>query len=521
MAASPTPSDPVVIVGSGLAGLSLAMRLAGELPVVVVTKGPLRVGSTGYAQGGIAVAIDPSDTVDDHVADTLAAGAGLCDPEAVELICGDGPARLADLVAIGVAFDRIGGDLELAREGAHGQARVAHAGGDATGAHIMRALERAVRSDARIVTIEGHAATDIIVRDGEVVGVRLRARPDGAMSAIGARAVVLATGGMGQLFSRTTNPLVATADGPALAHRAGALVGDLEFVQFHPTALALGSGPLALVTEATRGAGAVLRDRHGRRFMRDVHPLAELGPRDVVARAIATRAAEDGADVTLDLSHLDPESVLAHFPTVATACRAHGLDLTRDRIPVTPAAHYAMGGVMTDASGRSTLPGLWAIGEAACTGMHGANRLASNSLLEAVVMAGRAADVLVEASAVWPDAPTAAPRPAHPRARDDRRAVQAAVWAGAGVVREEDGLRLAASVLSSARDGDDFETGNIVDIALLAVRAAGLREESRGAHARSDYPSVDDAFAHRIAWCGEAPLEMPVHRMSTTIRGRP
>ena len=518
MSMSPSRSgDPVVVVGSGLAGLFLATRLAGSAPVVLVTKGPLHAGSTVYAQGGIAAAVDPDDTIREHVGDTLDAGAGLCDEDAVELICGDGPERLADLVALGVAFDRVDGELELATEGAHRHPRVAHAGGDATGFHIMKALEHAVRSDPRIVTIEGHAATDIVVRGGEVSGVRLRARADGAVSTIAADAVVLATGGMGQLYARTTNPRVATADGPALAHRAGALVGDLEFVQFHPTALALGESPLALVTEATRGAGAVLRDVRGRRFMSDIHPLAELGPRDVVARAIALRAAEDGADVTLDLSHLDPASVLAHFPTVAAACRAHGLDLTRDRIPVTPAAHYAMGGVITDTSGRSTLPGLWAIGEAACTGMHGANRLASNSLLEAAVMAGRAADMLVDCPESWPEGATSAPRPAHPRARDDRRIVQDAMWAGAGVQRDEDGLRAAASTLSDVRDGDDVETGNIVDIALLAVRAACLREESRGAHARSDHPLTDDAFAHRIAWCGDTPLELPIQRALTTV----
>ena len=318
-----------------------------------------------------------------------------------------------------------------------------------------------------------------------------------------ARAVALAAGGMGQLYPHTTNPLGATADGAALAARAGAALADLEITQFHPTALALGDGPLALVSEAVRGEGGLLRDADGYRFMPDEHAMAELGPRDVVARAIARRAATGGGDVTLDMRHLDPEAVRRRFPTVAALCAAHGLDLATDPIPVTPAAHYAVGGVLTDMAGRSTLPGLFAIGECAATGAHGANRLASNGLLEAAVLASGAADALRRDLDAWPEGPVAAavgPPAAAAAAPGARAAIQAAMWRGVGVERDADGLAAAARDLAAVPEGSDPETDNLLLVARLAAAAAALRTESRGAHFRRDHPLPDPRLgpAHRL-----------------------
>jgi L-aspartate oxidase len=499
----------VIVIGSGLAGLWAALRAARRAPVVLITKAELQQGSTAWAQGGIAAAVGPGDSVTAHVADTLDAGAGLADPEAVRLICADGPGRIADLVASGVRFDGDPRGPALAREGAHSRPRVLHAGGDATGPRMQSVLAEAVRADPRIEVVEGERALEVLVRDGAVAGV-LAAGRDGRPRRRAAPAVILATGGMGQLFSRTTNPVVATADGPALAYRAGAALADLEFVQFHPTALALGESPLALVSEAVRGEGAVLRDAHGRRFMPSVHPRAELGPRDVVARAIAARAEADGRDVTLDLRHLDADAVRARFPTVAALCRRHGLDLARDPIPVTPAAHYAMGGVLTDLWGRSTVPGLFAVGECACTGAHGANRLASNSLLEAVVMADRVARATA-AEGPWPAGPAAPPRPARAVGGGDRRAeLQAIMWRGAGVERDAGGLAAARRSLEALPDAADPEAANLQEVARLLVRAAELREESRGAHFRRDHPHPDTRLAARIAWVAGEPTPVPL-----------
>src|SRR5262245_13171284 len=508
----PRPQEPVIVVGSGIAGALAALGAAESGPVVVITEGALGDGSTRRAQGGIAAAVDRGDSVEAHLRDTLQAGAGLCDAEAAAVICREGPAQVTELLSRGVVFDRSRGRLSLAREGAHSAARVVHAGGDATGAHIVAALSAALRADPRVELAEGERAAEIVVRDGRASGLRT-VGAGGAPRERAARAVVLASGGMGWLYPRTTNPPGATADGPALAARAGAALADLELVQFHPTALALGEGPLALVSEAVRGEGAVLRDARGRRFMPDVHPMAELGPRDVVARAIARRAAADGADVTLDLRHLDPRRVRARFPTVAALCRAHGLDLARDPIPVTPAAHYAMGGVLTDLWGRATLPGLWAVGECASTGAHGANRLASNSLLEAVVFADRAARALA-APGDWPAGPPAPPAgPAGGTAEGApvRAAVARAMWAGVGVERDARGLSEARRTLDALPAPADPEAANLLEVARLAARAAQLRTESRGAHFRRDHPGADPRLAVRIAWAGGEPRLLPLH----------
>ncbi len=502
--------DPVIVVGSGIAGSLLALAAAASGPVVMITKGALGDGSTRRAQGGIAAAVDGLDSVEAHIADTLAAGAGLCDREAVERICRKGPGQVAALLAHGVDFDRHDGRLRLAREGAHSAARVVHAGGDATGAHIVGALGIALRADPRIELAESERALEVLVRDGRVVGL-VSEDPEGRVRIRSARAVALAAGGMGQLYSRTTNPLGATADGPALAARAGAALADLELVQFHPTALALGGGPLALVSEAVRGEGGILRDAAGRRFMPDEHPMAELGPRDVVARAIARHAAELGADVTLDLRHLDPDAVRRRFPTVAALCAEHGLDLARDPIPVTPAAHYAIGGALADMSGRTTLPGLFAVGECAATGAHGANRLASNGLLEAAVLAAGAADALHDLDD-WPDGPVAhavAPPEAASPDPGARLALQSAMWRSVGVERDAEGIAGAARDLAQVPEGADRETDNLLLVARLAAAAAALRVESRGAHFRRDHPAADPRLARRIAWVGDEPLFLP------------
>lgn len=509
-----TPSrerDPVIVVGSGIAGCLVALSAAETGPVVLVTKETLGDGSTRRAQGGIAAAIDERDSVEAHLADTLAAGAGLCDPDAAEIICREGPGQVAELIARGVAFDTEGGRLRLGLEGAHSAARVVHAGGDATGAHIVGTLTAALRAHPRAEVAESERALEVIVRDGRVAGLR-SADAGGRERVRAARAVVLAAGGSGQLYTRTTNPRGATADGPALAARAGAALADLEIVQFHPTALAVGEGPLALVSEAVRGEGGLLRDARGRRFMPDEHPMAELGPRDVVARAIARSAAELGADVTIDLRHLDPDEVRGRFPTVAALCAEHGLDLARDLVPVTPAAHYGVGGVLADMSGRTTLPGLFAIGECAATGAHGANRLASNGLLEAAVLASGAARALAEDADAWPDAPFApiAPvAPPSPSRRVDpgaRAALQRAMWDGVGVERDAGGLSAAAAALAAIPEGTDPETDNLLLVARLTAAAAALRTESRGSHFRGDHPAPDPRQARRIAWVGGLPV---------------
>jgi len=501
--------DPVVVVGSGLAGLLVALRAAPEGPIVLITKTALGEGNSIYAQGGIAAAIGPEDHIGAHLRDTLAAGAGLCDPGIVAATVAAGPESIAILQALGVPFDRAGGRLALGREGAHSADRIVHAGGDSTGARVIEALQRALRADPRIELREHTRVREILVREGHVRGV-VTEGPAGELRSIGARAVVLATGGAGHLFSRTTNPVTATGDGVALAAHAGAAIADLEMVQFHPTALAAGASPLPLISEAVRGEGGYLRDPDGRRFMLDEHPLAELGPRDVVARAVARTALASNGEVTLDLTHLDAESVHRRFPTVSGVCADVGLDLARDLIPVTPAAHYAIGGVLADLSGRTTLLGLYAIGECAATGLHGANRLASNSLLEAAVMAVRCADDLATGSGEWKVCdPVALPSPAMRTMPDsDGRSVPELMWAAMGLEREEDSMRGALATIERRRASAPPATSGELTLAWLSLTAARHRAESRGAHFRHDLPTDRAEWAHRIAWLGGRPYRV-------------
>jgi L-aspartate oxidase len=408
----------VVVVGSGVAGLTAALRCAAAgLDTVVVTKARLDDGSTRWAQGGIAAALGDGDTPEQHLEDTLVAGAGLCDETAVRALVTEGPDAVRRLIATGAHFDTdpASGEIELTREGGHHRRRIAHAGGDATGAEISRALVDAVR-DQGLRTIENALVLDLLTdADGRTAGITLHVMGEGQHDGVGAvhaPTVVLATGGMGQVFSATTNPAVSTGDGVALALRAGAEVSDIEFVQFHPTVLFLGrdsEGQQPLVSEAVRGEGAHLVDADGVRFMVGQHELAELAPRDIVAKGIMRRMQEQGADhMLLDARHFGAEMWEQRFPTILAACRSHGFDPVTEPIPVAPAAHYASGGVRTDLQGRTTVPGLYACGEVACTGVHGANRLASNSLLEGLVFAERiAADI----AAGGPGRPSRPPRP--------------------------------------------------------------------------------------------------------------
>jgi L-aspartate oxidase len=513
----------VLVVGSGLGGLIAAVRAtdAGHR-VTLVTKAALSDSNTRYAQGGIAAALFPDDSTDAHILDTLRAGAGLCDPAAVTVLCEEGPARVRDLIRFGVDFDRDESGITRGLEAAHSRSRVLHAGGDATGAAIEAALvatvqERANRAHALggdQITIHEHTMlVDLVVDAGRVTGGILLG-PDGAQHTVAADAVILATGGAGALYTHTTNPAIATGDGVAAAWRAGAAIADVEFYQFHPTALAVPGTPL--VSEAVRGEGAVLLNSTGERFMAAIHPDAELAPRDIVARGIAAEMqAQGGAPVLLDATGLGRELLETRFPTITAACRAAGLDWAVDPIPVAPAAHYWMGGVATDIWGRTSLPGLFAVGEVARTGAHGANRLASNSLLEAAVFADRAVRALGDAGGRHPLFDNGAnPVDLDDIVNDgttpvDRGALQRLLWEAAGVHRSGAGLTGAAATLAGWRgaDGatatvDELETGNLLDLGRLIVAAALAREESRGAHHRADFPAsrpelARPRFTHR------------------------
>lgn len=511
--AAPEPgwqrSADVIVVGSGIAGLAVAIhaRRAG-LRVLVITKSFVTAGSTGWAQGGIAAALADDDSPAAHRHDTLVAGAGLCDVAAVDVLVNDGPRAIANLVRWGTEFDRnAAGDLALTREGGHGLRRIAHAGGDATGAEIVRAMVAEVANNPEITVIEHALALDLLLDDrGRAQGLTLHVIGEGQQDGVGAALapmVVLATGGIGQVFNASTNPAVATGDGVALGLRAGAAVADMEFIQFHPTVLWLGgeaAGQQPLVSEAVRGEGAFLVDADGVRFMADQHPLADLAPRDVVAKAIMRRMrATEAPHMWLDGRHLGATMWQERFPTILASTRSHGIDPVTDLIPVAPAQHYTSGGLRTDTWGRTTIPGLFACGECSCTGVHGANRLASNSLLEGLVFADRIGSLLPFG---LPDRADPVP-PTAVRSllsADARPTLQQAMTDGVGVLRSaasiDDALgRLADLPTAAETDAgtETWETTNLQGVAVTIGTAAGIRAETRGSHWREDYPDRDDA----------------------------
>ena len=521
----------VLVLGGGIAGLTAAIAAARRWHVGLLTKASLNDTTTFLAQGGIAAALGESDSPELHFQDTVAAGAGLCDPDAVRVLVSEGPDRVRELIEICPRFDRKDGEIVLGREGAHSVRRVLHAGGDATGREVSSTLSEAARLGSRVQLYEDEFVIDLLTIDGRCIGALSLNLADGEYTLNLAMVTILATGGAGQVYARTTNPEVATGDGVAMAYRAGAALRDLEFVQFHPTGLAAGGSPTPLITEALRGEGALLRNAAGERFMTTVDPKAELAARDVVVRGmLAQMRAEGSAHVYLDATGLDPDMVRRRFPRVTALLSEHDLDLSRDLIPVAPVAHYFIGGVVTDVWGRTTVPGLYAAGEVASTGVHGANRLASNSLLEGLVFGDRVVRHLDRyIGRLGEDVRRLQfelPAPSRPTAqRSDiaavRRAVTGLMSEKVGYVRAEDGLvdvlerlRATNSALRLGEAGPpEFELLNILTLATQITKCALLREETRGVHVRDDHPERDDYH-----WQRHITLRLPA---PPTTAGRP
>ena len=504
-----------IIIGSGIAGLYTALLFSRQGSVLIITKGSIDDCNTKHAQGGIAAAIGKDDSPDLHLKDTLAAGDGLCDIEAVRILVNEAPARIADLVNLGVPFDTVNGEIALAKEAAHSVFRILHAGGDATGAHIEVTLSKRARA-SKIKVLEDCLVTEVLVEKGSVRGVKALDCHTGSVEEFDCRFLVLATGGAGQLYKFTTNPDVATGDGIALAYRAGAEITDTEFFQFHPTALRLPGVPPFLITEAVRGEGGVLRNANGHRFMPDYAPEADLAPRDVVARSILYEMIKTGSDrAFIDATHLPRYVITTRFPQVYRFCLDHSLDITKDPIPVAPAAHYIMGGVKTNSWGETNITGLFAVGETACTGVHGANRLASNSLLEAVVFGQRivertTAGAVPETSVSRQEAKvrgSLSPRQALKTVPPPSLStLQELLWSKVGIIRNKEDLSQTANILASwqaclprPKDRPSHELSNLLTTGRLVAEAALLREESRGAHFRADFPhSSPDRQQHII-----------------------
>ena len=501
----------VLVIGAGIAGLRAALEVPPDLTVLAVTKDRITESNSSYAQGGIAGVMSPEDTFNNHVEDTLVAGDGLCDRGVVGLVVREAPAEIEKLVQWGTKFDEENGALALTREGGHSHRRIVHALGDATGFEVMRAIIAAARTAPNVTLWDDTFTIDLLTHGGACVGAVV-GHPTLGKTLIWAKQVVLAAGGCGVVYRETTNPPVATGDGMAAAHRAGAELRDMEFMQFHPTVLYVAGSARYLVSEAVRGEGAYLRDVAGERFMVGDDPRLELAPRDVVARAIfRTMERTQHPNVYLDLSHLDPAMVRRRFPGIEKVCRGFGLDITKDRVPVRPGAHYMIGGVTTDAEGRTTLPGLWAAGEVTSSGLHGANRLASNSLIEGLVFGALCGRGAAAAARACPRDLTALPVrydiPAaeggeHLDVADLTNALRALMVRNMGIVRERKRLAEARQdvgfwcryALGREFQGKaGWELQNLLTVARLMIDAALARDESRGTHFRSDFPARDDA----------------------------
>jgi L-aspartate oxidase len=501
-----------IVIGSGVAGLRAASGLAQHGHVTVLTKDRLDESNTEYAQGGVAVALSDDDQIDLHFEDTLVAGAGLCDEQAVRVLVEEGPRYITELIEWGAQFDQEGGALAFTQEAAHSRRRILHAHGDSTGREIVRSLLAYAKRNPNI-SLQAHAATiDLIVEDGRCTGVRYIHPNENLLCEMRARAVMLATGGAGQLFAQTTNPAVATGDGMAMAYAAGAMMCDLEFVQFHPTALALPDAPRFLLSEALRGEGAILRNHEGKAFAKSYDERGELAPRDVVARAIVAEMEKTKTRwMYLDLTHLKATFLRERFPNIFETCLRYGLDLTKDQLPVSPAVHYVMGGVRTETMGRTTIKGLYGAGEVTCTGVHGANRLASNSLLEGLVFGARAAAAIIQDDLPPIESPESEPKEfdlsqwrLDPRTKSR---TQDLMWNKVGLIRRASDLQTAVSELSRMADDENVNvrTRNFAALGLLMARAALWREESRGGHYREDFPQRDDVRwrAHSAQHKGE------------------
>jgi len=510
----------VLVIGGGLAGLRAANAIDPRLSVVVVTKDALLQSNSSYAQGGIAGVLDPIDRFEDHVSDTLIAGGSLCDERVVEMVVREAPDRIAELVEWGTRFDESAGQILLGREGGHSHNRIVHALGDMTGREVMRAVAERTAAQPNVRIWENTFTIDLLTHENACHGAVIATR-HGEQMLVWAKQTILTTGGAGQIYRETTNPAVATADGHAMAYRAGAELRDMEFMQFHPTVLYIAGGSRSLITEAIRGEGARLVDRDGVRFMSEYDSRLELAPRDVVSKAIVTQMEKTRHPcVYLDVTHLEPKFIRQRFPGIAAACKQFGLDITRDRIPVRPGAHYMIGGVTVDLAGRTTVSGLWAAGEATSSGLHGANRLASNSLLEGLVYGAHAGHGASQAALAMPGDFRVFPVSSDPPAdsldsqepldvTDIRNSLQALMWRACGVRRSDELLSEAISTIDQWRryvlvrqfhDVGGWELQNLLIVARVMVQAAQTRQESRGVHLRTDFPAVNDAEWNRHIW---------------------